>query len=177
MQLGTLSFDLIDHDTVLVAPATAASLQNINSSQVYVTEIDPTLSDTAAFCDHYGIGMDISANCVILEAKRGDRTWYAACMILATDRADVNNIIRRQLDARKISFAPMDTATCLTGMEFGGITPIGLPADWPILVDRKVAEAEHVIIGGGIRKSKLLVPGGLLAELPNATVLNLAKET
>jgi len=85
--------------------------------------------------------------------------------------------VRRQLDARKISFAPMDTAVSLTGMEYGGINPIGLPDDWEILVDTAVAKQPWVIIGSGIRGSKILVPGSTLPQLPNVTVLNLAKHS
>ncbi len=96
-------------------------------------------------------------------------------MILATDYADINGVVRRALDARKISFAPMEEATSLTGMGFGGINPIGLPVDWPILVDEKVAALDKAIIGSGLRKSKLLVSGTLLASLPGAQVINLVK--
>ena len=105
-------------------------------------------------------------------AKRGGETRYAACVVLATTRADVNGVVRRQLDARKASFAPMDEAVARTGMEYGGITPIGLPADWPVLVDRRVAQSAGVIVGSGLRRSKLLVPGRALAELPGAEVLD-----
>ena len=97
-------------------------------------------------------------------------------MILATTRADVNNAVRRFLDVRKASFAPMVEAVALTDMEYGGITPIGLPAGWPVLVDARVAATEMVIIGSGVRRSKIALPGRLLAELPRATVIeDLAK--
>jgi prolyl-tRNA editing enzyme YbaK/EbsC (Cys-tRNA(Pro) deacylase) len=91
--------------------------------------------------------------------------------VLATTRADVNGVVRRHLDARKASFAPMDDAVEHTGMEYGGITPIGLPADWPVLVDAAVVLAGTVVIGSGIRGSKLQLPGEALAELANAVVL------
>ena len=89
-------------------------------------------------------------------------------------RADINGAVRRHLDVRKISFAPMDLAVELTGMEFGGITPIGLPAEWPVLVDEGVVAAGDVVIGSGIRGSKLLVPASELAALATAEVLPLA---
>ena len=115
-------------------------------------------------------------NCVVVQARRADRTWYAACVVLATTRADVNGIIRKRLDARRISFAAMDDAVALTGMEYGGITPIGLPADWPILVDEAVrAAAGPVVIGSGIRGSKILAAPDVLASLPGAEVLALVK--
>jgi len=142
------------------------------AARVEAAAIDPDLADTAAFCAEYGVALEESANCVVLATKRGGETAYAACMVLATTRADVNGLARKHLGARKISFAPMDDAVGLTGMEYGGITPIGLPADWPILVDRAVAESPRVVVGSGVRGSKLWLPGALLAALPHAEVLD-----
>lgn len=139
-----------------------------------VAEIDPELADTAAFCERYGVRLDESANCVVVAARRGGETRYAACMVLATMRADVNGVVRRHLDARKASFAPMAQAVELTGMEYGGITPLGLPGDWPVLVDTHVAEHPRVVIGSGVRRSKLAVSGATLAGLKGAEVLALA---
>jgi prolyl-tRNA editing enzyme YbaK/EbsC (Cys-tRNA(Pro) deacylase) len=90
--------------------------------------------------------------------------------VLASTRADVNGLVRRRLAARKASFAPMDDAVALTGMEYGGITPVGLPEDWPVLVDTAVAAAPAVVIGSGVRHSKLAIPGELAARLPGAEV-------
>ena len=92
-------------------------------------------------------------------------------MIFGNTRADVNNLARRTLDAKKVSFAPMDEAVAQTEMEYGAITPIGLPSNWPILIDKAVADSEYAIIGSGLRNSKLVVSGDLLASLPNAQVL------
>jgi prolyl-tRNA editing enzyme YbaK/EbsC (Cys-tRNA(Pro) deacylase) len=149
-------------------------VSDIPVGELRTAEIDPELADTAAFCERYQVGLDISANCVVVAGKRGGETTYAACMVLATQRADVNGVVRRHLGARKVSFAPMDTAVSLTGMEYGGITPVGLPAGWPILVDQHVHEAPYVVIGSGLRRSKLLLPGRALAGLPGAEVLELA---
>lgn len=175
MKLGKLEFLPIKERPDLVAGPVKDAIQKDKLEGVSVSKIDPSLADTAAFCEHYGIGMEISANCVVVEAKRADKTWYAACMILATTRADVNGIIRRQLNARKISFAPMDRAVSLTNMEYGGITPIGLPNDWPVLVDTEVANKDYIVIGSGIRKSKLLIPGRLFSSLPNTTIMTITK--
>lgn len=142
---------------------------------VRAAEIDPEVADTAAFCERYGLSLETSANCVVLAAKRGGAVEYAACMVLATQRADVNGTLRRHLGARKASFAPMDDATRLTGMEYGGITPFGVPKGWPILVDKAVHDTPWVVVGSGLRRSKLRVPGPLLAELPDAEVLALTK--
>lgn len=139
---------------------------------VKVAAIDPELADTAAFCDRYDVAPADSANCVVIAAKRGGTVGYAACLIAATTRADVNGLVRRRLDARKASFAPVDVVLAATDMEYGGITPIGLPADWPVLIDAAVAAHPGVVVGSGIRGSKLWVPGRLLAELPGAEVVS-----
>lgn len=108
---------------------------------------------------------------MVVAGKRGGETTLAACVVLSATRVDVNGVVRRQLGARKASFAPMDTATGETGMEYGGITPVGLPADWPVLVDAAVVALPYVLVGSGRRRGKLLVPGAAFAELPNAVVL------
>jgi prolyl-tRNA editing enzyme YbaK/EbsC (Cys-tRNA(Pro) deacylase) len=95
----------------------------------------------------------------------------AACLVLATTRADVNGVARRWLDVRKISFAPMDDAVAMTGMEYGGITPIGLPADWPILIDSRVIERPAIVIGSGVRRSKIVLPGQAMGQYPGANVI------
>ena len=146
-------------------------LDPADAALVGVAEIDPELADTAAFCAAYGSPLDGSANCVVVAGRRGEETRYAACLVLATTRADVNGLVRRHLNARKASFAPMDDAVSITGMEYGGITPIGLPDEWPLLVDAAVAAADAVVVGSGIRGSKLALPGTLAARLPNAEVI------
>jgi prolyl-tRNA editing enzyme YbaK/EbsC (Cys-tRNA(Pro) deacylase) len=141
------------------------------AAEVEVAEINPELADTAAFCEHYDVPMEESANCVIVAGRRGGDSRYAACLVTAVTRADVNGIVRRRLDVRKASFASMDDALAATGMEYGGITPIGLPDDWPVLVDSTVAKQPWIIVGSGIRGSKLLVPGRVLAGLKNTEVI------
>jgi prolyl-tRNA editing enzyme YbaK/EbsC (Cys-tRNA(Pro) deacylase) len=156
----------------LLAPTTVQLLTKLpNNEEVGVTEIDPSLSDTASFCEKYNIAPDITANCVIVEAKRGESKKLAACVVLATTRADVNGLVRRTLDARKASFAPMETAVQESGMEYGAINPIGLPEGWPILIDSRIVELPAVVIGSGVRKSKIILPGKILATLPNAQVI------
>ena len=170
---GTLAWQPYGRDTIdLVAEPVrglAASLPGVE-----VAPIDPALADTAEMCRAYDSPEEHSANCVVVAGRRGEVTRYAAVLVLATTKADVNGVIRKRLDARKASFAPMDTAVELTGMEYGGITPVGLPADWPILVDEQVLAAEIVIIGAGIRGAKLLLPSASLLELPGAELGNFA---
>ena len=171
---GVLEVVPVDERLDLVAPAVAEALSSLSEAdlaRVGVAAIDPALADTAAFCERYGAPMEWSANCVVVSGRREGEARFAAALVLATTRADVNGLIRRRLDVRKASFAPMDEAVALTGMEFGGITPIGLPSGWPVLVDAAVAEAAEVVIGSGIRASKLFVPGEVLAALPGAEVV------
>jgi prolyl-tRNA editing enzyme YbaK/EbsC (Cys-tRNA(Pro) deacylase) len=171
-----MSFSLTYHPALsrpdLLAPRVADALRTLPwADQVRVAEIDPTLSDTARFCEAYSISLEESVNCVVIVAKRGADVTYAACMIAATMRANVNGLVRQHLGARKASFGPVDVVTSLTGMEYGGITPVGLPQSWPVLVDDVVAKVPSVIIGAGVRGAKLRLPGSLLAELPNAEIL------
>ncbi|WP_210506139.1 YbaK/EbsC family protein [Naasia sp. SYSU D00057] len=175
MQFGNLDFQPVAQHLELVAAPVREALAEMDGAEVLAAPIDPDVADTAAFCERYGIRMADGANCVIVEGRRGDVVRHAVCMILATDRIDVNGAVRRLLDVKKASFAAMDTATALTAMEYGGITPIGTPAEWPILVDQAVAAGGHLVIGSGVRASKLLVTGAVLASLPNAHVVPIAK--
>lgn len=162
----------LDAPELLAAPVAEALRADVGlAAQVAVAPIDAELADTAAFCAAYDVGLEVSANCLVVQAKRGERTWYAACLVLATTRADVNNAVRRSLDVRKASFLAMDDAVERTGMEYGGITPVGLPGAWQLLVDARVAATETVIIGSGVRRSKLVLPGAAVAQLPRAVVV------
>ncbi|MFG2503667.1 YbaK/EbsC family protein [Streptomyces sp. NPDC048441] len=155
-----------------VADAVRALTGAVPAAQVLHVDTDPQWADTATFVEHYGQDiLEQSANCVVVAGKRGGESTLAACLVLSTTRVDVNGVVRRQLGARKASFAAMDTATGGTGMEYGGITPIGLPADWPLLVDAAVVDLPYVLIGSGSRRGKLIVPGKAFAELPGAVVL------
>ncbi len=163
------------HAPELLAPSVhgaISSLEPDEAQRIRVAPIDASLADTAEFCEAYGVSLEASANCIVVAGRRGEAVSYAACVVLATTRADVNGVVRKLLDARKASFAPMDEATSLTGMEYGGITPIGLPDGWRVLVDSRVAEVPDAIIGAGIRAAKIELPGRLLAELPGVEVVD-----
>ena len=140
-----------------------------------VVPCDPALADTAAFCEQYQVPLAVSANCVVVAGRRAETSTMAACLVLATDRADINKAVRRHLDLRKISFASMADAVAQTGMEYGGITPIGLPQDWPILVDDQVARSDWIVIGSGIRGSKIAIKGADVAALPGTDVMSITQ--
>ncbi len=170
-ELGGLTWRPTRECPELLAPVVAAAAEGLNA---YASAINPALADTEACSHAYDIPLESGANCVIIQGRRGDRTTTAAVVILATDRADINNVVRRELDVRKASFLSLDQATTLTSMEYGGISPIGLPTDWPILIDTAVTMAGWVVIGSGVRSSKIVIDGADLATLPNARVLPLA---
>ena len=170
--LGTLTSLPASEHPELVAPNVASALAGWeHAGEVAVVEIDPEVADTAAMSAAYDLPMAVGANCVVVGGSRAGEDRVAACLVRADTRADVNNVVRRILDVRKASFLPMERAVEESGMEYGGITPIGLPAGWRVLVDPRVLDIEVAVIGSGVRRSKLLLAGRLLGELPGAEVV------
>jgi prolyl-tRNA editing enzyme YbaK/EbsC (Cys-tRNA(Pro) deacylase) len=139
-----------------------------------VVPCDPALADTAAFCEAYGYAMDESANCVVVVGK-SDPPVFAACVVLATTRLDVNGAVRRRLGTRKASFAAPDDVRLMTDMEIGGVTPLALPGDLPLWVDAAVMARERIVIGGGSRSCKVIGPPALLLAVGAEVVADLAK--
>ncbi len=162
----------LEHPDLLGDPVRAFLTSWEHADQVRVAEIDPTLADTAAMSEAYGVSLEVSANCVVVMGRREGQERTAACVLRADTRADVNNVVRRVLGVRKASFLDHDRAVTETGMEYGGITPIGIPDQWRLLVDAAVVEIETAIVGSGTRGSKLFLPGRVLAELPGAEVVD-----
>lgn len=140
-----------------------------------VVPCDPELADTAEFCAAYGYELADSANAIVVVGK-GDPRVYAVCVLLADQRLDVNGTVRRRFGRRKASFASADETRELTGMELGGVTPVGLPAGLPLWVDARVLDRERVVLGGGSRDRKIVAPPELLLALPSSvTVEGLAR--
>jgi prolyl-tRNA editing enzyme YbaK/EbsC (Cys-tRNA(Pro) deacylase) len=172
-RLGTLHSLPVADRPDLLAPSVAAALASwTHAADVAVVEIDPEVADTAAMSAAYDLPMTTGANCVVVAGRRDGEERVAACLVRADTRADVNNLVKRTLDVRKASFLAMDRAVDESGMEYGGITPVGLPPEWRVLVDPRVLEIDVAVIGSGVRRSKLLVPGSLLGELPRAEVVD-----
>ena len=131
---------------------------------------DPDLADTAVFCERYGYPPEHSANTIIVRTKTGEEK-FAACVVLATTRLDVNKVVRKRLGACKVSFASADETRRITGMALGGVTPFVLPADLPLWVDQRVIEREYVILGGGTRASKIKVDPAIFNRTPNTEIV------
>lgn len=160
-----------DHPDLL-GPTVAAALASWpHAGEIAVVAIDPDLADTAAMSEAYDLPLDTGANCVVVSGKRDGEERVAACVVRADTRADVNSLVKRTLDVRKCSFLSMDRAVEESSMEYGGITPVGLPPTWRVLVDSRVLDVDVAVLGSGVRRSKLLVPGRLVGELPGAEVV------
>ena len=181
--LGTLTWErAVDRPDLLAASTHAAIsgwavVEPAVADAVLVAAIDPDLADTAAMTDAYGLPLSASVNCVLVAGKRAGEERTAACLVRATTRADVNNAVKRLLDVRKASFLPVDRATDESRMEYGGITPLGLPAGYRVLADAGVATDDAdaggtVIIGSGVRRSKIALPGALLVRAPGVEVVD-----
>ncbi len=168
---GLDSLPAREHLDLVAAPVATALTGWARTDEVAVVEIDPDLADTAALTEAYSLPLEASVNCVLVAGSRGGEERIAACLVAADTRADVNTVVRKLLDVRKASFLPMDRAVAESGMEYGGITPIGLPAAWRVLVDAAVLTVPAAMIGSGVRRSKIILPGSALGDLPAAEVV------
>lgn len=144
----------------------------VDVATIEATPLDPAYADTQVLVDHSDIELEDCANCIVVSGQRAGDERVAACLVLGTTRADVNKTVRKHLDVRKISFMSMDDAVARTSMEYGGITPIGLPEGWPVLVDAAVLERDVIVIGAGVRAAKIRLPGRLAAQLVGAEVID-----
>jgi prolyl-tRNA editing enzyme YbaK/EbsC (Cys-tRNA(Pro) deacylase) len=168
---GLTSLPVLEHLDLVPTPVADLLRGWARAADVAVVEIDPDLADTAALTEAYGLPLEASANCVLISGSRGGEERIAACVVAADTRADVNNVARKLIDVRKASFLPMDRAVEESGMEYGGITPVGLPASWRLLVDAALLGVPAAMIGSGLRRSKLILPGDALAQIPGAEVV------
>ena len=169
--LPALSDPASSGPSLLGATVRAALESWEHAGEVLVAAIDPELADTAAMSEAYDVPLDASANCVVVMGRRDGEERTAACVVRADTRADVNGVVKRALDVRKCSFLAHDRAVAEAGMEYGGITPIGLPEGWRLFVDEATTRIDLAVVGSGVRGSKLFLPGHLLARLPRAEVV------
>ncbi len=136
-----------------------------------VLACDPELADTAVFCERYEIPLGNSVNTILVKAKTGGER-FAACVLLANTRLDVNRVVRKRLKSRRVSFAGADETRSLTGMEIGGVTPICLPEDLLLWIDQRVMDAQYVILGGGNRSSKIRISPRIFEHVPSCTIID-----
>lgn len=140
-------------------------------SKIQVAEINPEFADGLLLSREYDIPLQMELNCLIVEGIRQEQKRYAAIVLPYGKRVNTGSVVKQQLDAKKVSFAPLDYVLEATKMEFGSITPIGLPDDWLVLVDSQIVEQENIIIGSGLVKAKIMMPVELLLKMSNVIVL------
>lgn len=168
-----LDFKLIKEHPELVSESVHKVAAD--SPDVLVGQIDPQYMNGAALSDHYDVNLEDGANCIVVRGKRGEIRTTAAVLVPVGYRADLNGLVCEKLDAKKVSMAPLEDVIQESGMEYGSITPVGLPSSWRILVDSRLMEKEFIIVGGGKQVSKLKVQTTFLKQLPNVEVVeNLA---
>jgi prolyl-tRNA editing enzyme YbaK/EbsC (Cys-tRNA(Pro) deacylase) len=153
----------------ILDPGVRTTIESLGAS-CEVLPCDPEFADTAAFCERYGIPPSESANTIVVASKKEPRR-YAACLVLATTKLDVNKKVAQLLEVKKLSFASGEETVALTGQMVGGVTLFGLPSGWPIYVDSRVAALPSVVVGGGNRSSKLRLAPAVLLALPGAVLV------
>lgn len=164
-----LDFQSIKENQDLVSTSVYAVAAD---SDILVGKIDPQYMNGTALSDHYDVNLEDGANCVVVRGKRGETKTTAAVIVPVGYRADLNGLVCELLDAKKVSMAPLDDVLAETGMEYGSITPVGLPETYRILIDSRLMQKEKIIVGAGKQIAKLLVPTAYFRTLPNVEVID-----
>ena len=178
---GSLTFNPVIDSPHLVPStvycAVCEGTWSCDKDDFLVAEIDPQYAGGIELCDHYNVDPSKGANCLIVNGIRGQNKTFAACLVPVGYRYDMSGVVRKTMNARQVSVAPLDYILSETKMEYGSITPIGLPSDWLLFIDPAVLNHAYIVIGGGLIKSKLLIPSSALLDIPNVAILEgLAKE-
>ena len=174
-----LKFQMIDEDTKELLPErTYEFIRSFDKDkQIRVAEIDPAYADGDSLSREYELPYEMELNCLVIEGRRGEDISHAAVLVPYGKRVSMNTKVRGPLNAKEVKFADLEYVMQKTGMEYGSITPIGLPDDWKILIDASVFDQEEVIVGGGLVRSKLILPSVLFREMTNCEVIEgLAKD-
>lgn len=133
-----------------VAPKMLSFLKSHElTDKIQVAQIDPQYADGEKLSETYGVDINQELNCLAFAGKRDGQIRYAAVVVLYGKRVNSGAVLKHAMDATKPSFANLDDVIAMTCMEFGSITPVGLPDDWQVLIDSSVKELDEVIIGGG----------------------------
>ena len=171
-----LNFILVIDNKDLVPLNVYETINNWKGSEdkrdFLVAEIDPEYAGGIELCDKYNVDPKYGANCLVVDGIRGDNHTYAVLLVPVGYRYNMSSVVRKELNARMVSVAPLDFVLEQSGMEYGSITPIGLPKEWVLFIDPLVLENERIIVGGGYKKSKLSIPSKALLSLTTAKVVD-----
>lgn len=179
MKFGNLEFKPILENKNLVSKNILEFIDNNfeNKNEIFVVKIDHKYAGGEEFCEHYNIDKMDGFNCLIVSCKRKDVVKYCALLVPVGYRYDMSGVVKKYTDSRKVAVAPLDYVLEKTNMEYGSITPIGLPSEWKILIDSKINDVKYVVLGSGLKHSKLLINTKLLLSMNNVEVIDkIAKE-
>ena len=151
---------------------TVAKVFEENNELLEIFECKDEFSDTQNFCDHYGFDIEDSCNAILIKAKKPEE-FYAMFCVLGSTRLDVNQKAKIAMGAKRVSFASREEAELVTEQIYGGISPLGLPENINVFIDKNVMEREKLFIGAGNRVSKFFISPEILIKLSNAEVLDL----
>jgi len=151
---------------------TVAKLYEDNKEYLEMFECLDEFSDTENFCNHYGFDIEDSCNAILIKAKKPEE-FYAMFCLLGANRLDVNHKAKEAMGAKRVSFASRDEAELVTEQIYGGISPLGLPENIKVFIDKNVIEREKLFIGAGNRVSKFFLSPETLIKLSRAEVLDL----
>ena len=152
-----------------VAPKMLSFLKSHElTGKIQVAQIDPQYADGKKLSEAYGVDINQELNCLAFAGKRDGQIRYEAVVVPYGKRVNSGAVLKHAMDATKPSFANLDDVIAMTCMEFGSITPVGLPDDWQVLIDSSVKELDEVIIGGGHVDAKFKTKPQILAQLPHA---------
>lgn len=151
---------------------TVAKLYEDNKEYLEIFECLDEFSDTENFCNHYGFDIEDSCNAILIKAKKPEE-FYAMFCLLGANRLDVNHKAKEAMGAKRVSFASREEAELVTQQIYGGISPLGLPENIKVFIDKNVMEREKLFIGAGNRVSKFFLSPEILIKLSNAEVLEL----
>ena len=151
---------------------TVAKVFEDNKEVLEIFECKDEFSDTQNFCDHYGFDIEDSCNAILIKAKKPEE-FYAMFCVLGSTRLDVNQKAKIAMGAKRVSFASREEAEQVTNQIYGGISPLGLPENIKVYMDKNVTDREKLFIGAGNRVSKFFLSPETLIQLSSATVLDL----
>lgn len=174
----TLDFKPIIGNENQISKPTYKMLEKLSAlDKCMYAEIDTNFAGGFEICEKYNFDPKVGINCLVVEARRGDNVSYAALLVPVGYKYNMSSVVRKKLNARTVSVAPLEYVLEHTGMEFGSINPVGLPEDFNIFIDPHALESDRIIVGSGLLKTKICIPSKLLLELPNSEILEgLAKE-
>ncbi|MEW1979252.1 MULTISPECIES: YbaK/EbsC family protein [Kocuria] len=157
---------LVSHGAEVTDPSqhfTPSEISILHRLGARVYRISEDASDTAAFSTRYAVEPARCLNSILVQTKTSDGPVESLVLVPAHIRLK-SSTLKKALGG-KTSFLPADQAFELTGMAPGAITPIGIPAEVPVILDATGLDRPSYILGGKSRELKVEVPASALTAL------------